>query len=446
MKISPFLLRIKNVKEPLRCVSAHTSRTHPVSGLSSGCRCRSGDTWRCPRAAPAHPPGLGPAPHAPAAEGTAAALPRRPQVTPAPAAPRAAAELPGSQKVPERLQQELRDGGGGGAALRRSRGPSRGSGAEQPWAAARRGAEPPPPPSAPRPALPLRLCRAGRLSLGAPGPPPGPAMWPWTAGSSECCVRGAALGLWGAAGRAEPTPAADRRRAGPVAAPVRRARRAAGGDGRRGSPPGGSVRGAGRVRRGRWVTAGRAGGRRRGRSRGEAGPAVRGERRRPPTRPVAAERRRRRRRPQPRRPLPRPTPPPGPAAAPASPVRSGAGDALGSRRPGRAEAPAPVGLCPVNGACAGVAARSRGCRAQQSCPQCPCPPRAEAVTDTSLGGHRIVSREEALQIIPSSSLAKPGSCRAGDTGTLPGGFGTSPGEDSTTVLGQSVHCSAALSV
>lgn len=58
--------------------------------------------------------------------------------------------------------------------LRRSRGPSRGSGAEQPWAAARRGAEPPPPPSQRSgPALPLRPRRAGRLSLGAPGPPPG---------------------------------------------------------------------------------------------------------------------------------------------------------------------------------------------------------------------------------------------------------------------------------
>lgn len=58
------------------------------------------------------------------------ALPRRAQVTPAPAAPRAAAELPGSQKVPERLQQELRDGGEEAVPpLRCSRGPSRGSGA-----------------------------------------------------------------------------------------------------------------------------------------------------------------------------------------------------------------------------------------------------------------------------------------------------------------------------
>lgn len=49
-------------------------------------------------------------------------------------------------------------------------------------------------------------------------------------------------------------------------------------------------------------------------------------------------------------------------------------------------------------------------------------------------------------MIPCTRLAKVGSCRAGDTGTLPGGFGMSPGEDSTALLGQPVQCCATRSV
>lgn len=144
-------------------------------------------TYEGPRPGPGRPAGrgcslTGPA-RAPAAQGRGAAAgggpaaparpqahPRRAQVTPAPAAPRAAAELPGSQKVPERPQQELRDGGRR-RCCRSAAVAARAGGAEQPWAAARRrrSAEPPPPPKGEGPALPPRPCRAGRFFLGGAG-------------------------------------------------------------------------------------------------------------------------------------------------------------------------------------------------------------------------------------------------------------------------------------
>lgn len=95
--------------------------------------------------------------------------------------------------------------------LRRSRGPSRGSGAEQPWAA-----EPPPPHSAPRPALPLGpCCRAGPLVPGGAGGPR--------------CDHGQQVQVSAVCAGPSRAPWADRRRAGPVAAPLRRAGTARGG-------------------------------------------------------------------------------------------------------------------------------------------------------------------------------------------------------------------------
>lgn len=82
-----------------------------------------------PRGArPAHPPAAGAGQHG---------AQRHVRLTAASAVPRAAAELPGSQRVPEPRQQELRDGGEEAVPPLRAVA-ARAGGAEQPWAAARR--------------------------------------------------------------------------------------------------------------------------------------------------------------------------------------------------------------------------------------------------------------------------------------------------------------------